>query len=1345
MQTRLLKSILSAPFAVVLLLSAGLASPAAAAPPEVTLDPFPARTNDTTPSVSGDRDSGFPVQVSLLQGATVVRGPYTATVAGPHWSFTLTDPLTADGTYTVEVEQTDGTETGTAADTFTLDTSAPALVVAEPIDGAHLPDPTPLLSGVYGSEAFDEAEVEVEVSTRTPSGEPDESRFSDTLTPGDGLDPTTHTWSAIVGPPLADGDYVLEATQSDDFQERTIRVPFQVDSTAPAPTLTAPADGSASSDRTPVFTGGAGSAASDMDPVIELHPGAASPCSLLPPVPLATVDADKGTFSVTPAADLAPGVYVAYAVQRDSALNCGASSPLTFEIDVTAPAPALTAPSGRVGSGDPTFSGSAGNDTTGPSTDAAAVTITLSDGPTAVAPFTLARSGIAFSGGLPGATTLADGTYTARVTQTDSAGNESSDPTGTTFTVDTAGPTPVIDSPGAGSSTSDATPTIEGEAGTAAGDELGNDAVTVTIRRASDNGVVQSEPVDASPSGEFHLTADALVDGAYTVTATQFDDVGNGGSSGEVTFSVDTQPPAPTLTVPADGTLTNETRPTFAGIAGTEPGDSSTELRITIHSSDANGGAGEHRVLTADPDNDDGEYSVAPATALPDGLYIALAEQDDGAGNTGPSSPTISFRIDTAAPQPTLESPAVGSAINLALPTFSGTGGQAASDDPTVTVEIRDDGGALVLSRVAALAADGSYSVGAAPTALTDGDYSATVTQGDGAGNAGSSPPTGFTVDTTPPVVSLQQFAGDEPALTGDAAPTFHGHAEVAAPPDTAAVELRVYRGTDLAAPPVRTAAMPGDTGGDYALTISPELPDGVFTALTRQRDRAGNEGFSAPFTFTVDTIGPTVLVNEPAAGTILADRTPVIAGAAEPGTVTLDLHEGATTGGAPARSIEAAANSQGDFAAVVAPPLGDGRWTLVAREDDPAGNPGSSTPLTFQVDTGPPQVTLEPPFASGSSADRMPTLRGGAEEGPVTVTISVGSAVLSDPSRVVRTAAGPEGRYSVELDQPLADGVHTLQAEQRDAAGNVGRSSPITIEIDATPPAPAVHGPADRSFLPTALPTVSGRAGRADSDGATVDITLSGPITVGLRAARDRNGAFIASSGRPLPDGLYTVTARQSDATGNVGTSPPVLFVVDTRVPETLIKAGPVPLNGGTRNIVLEFGADEEVAEYRCRLDGDALRGPCETPLTLRRLRAGRHRFSVRAIDRAGNQDASAATLSFLIDVSPPRMGVSKALRETRSGRAALRLTCPGSQAVGPCAGRLSLRRGRSNLLTRSARFRIPVGKRATVAAPLKRRYRQLLRRRDRLRVSVRLVAADGRGNVGRRTLRRTLQERRR
>lgn len=54
-----------------------------------------------------------------------------------------------------------------------------------------------------------------------------------------------------------------------------------------------------------------------------------------------------------------------------------------------------------------------------------------------------------------------------------------------------------------------------------------------------------------------------------------------------------------------------------------------------------------------------------------------------------------------------------------------------------------------------------------------------------------------------------------------------------------------------------------------------------------------------------------------------------------------------------------------------------------------------------------------------------------------------------------------------------------------------------------------------------------------------------------------------------------------------------------------------------------------EGALSFECKLDGGAF-APCSSPTTYNKLKLGRHTFEVRAVDRAGNKDATPATASF-------------------------------------------------------------------------------------------------------------------
>jgi hypothetical protein len=81
---------------------------------------------------------------------------------------------------------------------------------------------------------------------------------------------------------------------------------------------------------------------------------------------------------------------------------------------------------------------------------------------------------------------------------------------------------------------------------------------------------------------------------------------------------------------------------------------------------------------------------------------------------------------------------------------------------------------------------------------------------------------------------------------------------------------------------------------------------------------------------------------------------------------------------------------------------------------------------------------------------------------------------------------------------------------------------------------------------------------------------------------------------------------------------------------PGTTITFG--PRSRGTRRTVrFGFESNEEPVLFKCKLTGRPLTS-CNSPKTYRHLRPGRYKFSVYAIDEAGNRDYSPAKKRFRI-----------------------------------------------------------------------------------------------------------------
>ena len=167
-------------------------------------------------------------------------------------------------------------------------------------------------------------------------------------------------------------------------------------------------------------------------------------------------------------------------------------------------------------------------------------------------------------------------------------------------------------------------------------------------------------------------------------------------------------------------------------------------------------------------------WSVSSPTALAEGTYTVQATQTDTAGNIGTSA-AHTFVVDTTAPAVALTAPD-GALLDDHTPAISGTGSTGAGDDGSVNVKVyagTSASGSPVQTLTPALAA-GAFA--ATSASLPDGTYTVVATQGDQAGNTGTSAARTFRIDTTAPAVTITSPAnGSSTAETAPRSPARPG------------------------------------------------------------------------------------------------------------------------------------------------------------------------------------------------------------------------------------------------------------------------------------------------------------------------------------------------------------------------------------------------------------------------------------------------------------------------------------------------------------------------------------------------------------------------------------------
>jgi hypothetical protein len=163
------------------------------------------------------------------------------------------------------------------------------------------------------------------------------------------------------------------------------------------------------------------------------------------------------------------------------------------------------------------------------------------------------------------------------------------------------------------------------------------------------------------------------------------------------------------------------------------------------------------------------------------------------------------------------------------------------------------------------------------------------------------------------------------------------------------------------------------------------------------------------------------------------------------------------------------------------------------------------------------------------------------------------------------------------------------------------------------------------------------------------------------------------------LVDGRHAFIVRAWDAVGNVSAQVAHSWTIDTTAPETTLVSA--PKSGTASSATFAFSASEG-GKFACRLDGGAF-ALCGSPKTYTGLSRATHHFEVRAIDAAGNADATPSLHAWTIQAPVARAAKSALL----APRAGARVTRPPvlawRRATRARYYNVQLYRGRSKVLT--------------------------------------------------------------
>jgi len=230
---------------------------------------------------------------------------------------------------------------------------------------------------------------------------------------------------------------------------------------------------------------------------------------------------------------------------------------------------------------------------------------------------------------------------------------------------------------------------------------------------------------------------------------------------------------------------------------------------------------------------------------------------------------------------------------------------------------------------------------------------------------------------------------------------------------------------------------------------------------------------------------------------------------------------------------------------------------------------------------------------------------------------------------QVTATASAPGGSVTSVARNIIYDSVPPaiIGASSTTPAGNYGAGQSINVTLVFSEP--------------------------VSSPGLAISLSSQATLLTGaLSGASSFSGSYLVAEGQN--SALLRVTSLSgtlTDYAGNQSANPPipgggniadaVAIVVDTTPPiATIGTRPPDPVNVSTDTI--SFSMDEP-GSSQCSIDGGDYAG-CSSPCVLTGLADGRHSFSVRGIDLAGNLGA-AQSYSWTVDTAAPSVNAGQSL----------------------------------------------------------------------------------------------------
>ena len=1102
-----------------------------------------------TAGSGGAAVNGQTATITILDGSNVVKDTYTTLVTGGAWSVNVTAAQAqalADGIYSINASVSDTAGNPTiATQSVTVAESGPAVTIAL----------------VDGNNVINAAEAHAGVALNgTVSGLAQGATFNVSVTDGSfnksytATVGTGGTWSATIpsadATTLANGTATVSAqvTDANGNQSTIATQSVTVAESGPAVTI-ALVDGNnvinAAEAHAGVALGGTVSGiAQGATFNVSVTDGSFNKSYT------ATVGTG-GTWSATiPSADattLANGTATVSAQVTDA--NGNQSTIATQSVTVAESGPAVTialVDGNNVINAAEAHAGVALGGTVSGIAQGATFNVSVTDGSFNKSYTATVGTGGTWTATIPSAdaVTLANGTATVSAQVTDVNGNQSA-VASQSVTVAESGPTVTI----ALVDGNNIINAAEAHAGVALGGTVSGIAQGATFNvSVTDGSFNKSYTATVGTGGTWSATipsADAvtLANGTATVSAQVTD--ANGNQSTIATQSVTVAESGPAVTIAlVDGNNVINAAEAHAGVAlnGTVSG---IAQGATFNVSVTDGSFNKSYTATV---GTGGTWSAtipsADATTLANGTATVSAQVTDANGNQSTIA-TQSVTVAESGPAVTIALVDGNNVINAAE-AHAGValGGTVSGIAQGATFNVSVTDGSFNKSYTATVGTGGTWSAtipSADATTLANGTATVSAQVTDANGNQSTIATQSVTVAESGPAVTIALVDGNNVINAAEAHAGVALGGTVSGIAQGATFNVSV---TDGSFNKSYTATV--GTGGTWSATIpsadATTLANGTATVSAQVTDANGNQSTIATQSVTVAESGPAIGITTPIAGDNIINKSEAaagvtISGAATAGsaavngqTATITIVNSSNVVQDTFMTAVAASAWSVNLTAAQAQALADGSYSIKANVSDAAGNAATTATQAITLDTLPPTVTISTAGTTTNQATQTISGTVATTEAAVGATVTLYDT-LNGVTTQIGTAPVVGGTWltSVVLS---GYGAHSIVAQDTDAAGNTGASTPavftlaletipsggtlsiggvpsVTVDFEGTGGdlvlvSPGITGTISAVSTATGSVTITGNGAVTTSSGDAIDLTalggsLSNPASLGI------------------------------------------------------------------------------------------------------------------------------------------------------------------------------------------------------------------------------------------------------